>query len=618
MANNYLNPAYGPGQTIDASHINEITLAFLADFVGRNGTGVPTEGMNLGTNMIPWGTLFAKSLVLDGQVLDKNGFGVPSTRIVSGRTNPNSAKSNFLKPSGTGLSFQILGGSTPLRLVVDNTEVVVDTDITVTVAGVTSDNDAGIGGADVSPTAGEADNPTLNVIFPDTGEFSTIYARREFFSAKFNSTNEIYFGQAVGFPVIVTGGLPIGDFVGCSNGFRGFYFDSDLNPITRKDLGFIESAEILKTGWVFLDVNGATVDVSYVTPTYASSPPSDAVNGEYYFNNSTKKWNRYNGSDWFELNRILIGVVASDETKCIAARSFDFYADNNELNTVALDKKFNRIEDDVVYFDVGIKSAINRVNVNGNIFNLDYKTIKWTYPVNKDSYPVLRAASRTFWIYITELGEPKISSVEPYNRKDLGGFYHPYEMWRCLGEAILDTTVDEENTLGVISFKYNKDLKSSTASFDETFIGTTNYGNSVAGGVKRAPKLPFALGYNGEETFFYFDFSNNKIYVPKGIYYLEGYSSARNTGYAGTAINGKTDRVGAPVPIGISGPISLTNNTDNTYHNASGTLYIPDNDFYIEMFTYTQNAATNGLGVALPTGLGVANKAVQLLISREK
>lgn len=58
MAENTLEIAYLNGQIIDASHINELTQALIETVVGRDSTGTPFPGQNLGTALIPWGTLF--------------------------------------------------------------------------------------------------------------------------------------------------------------------------------------------------------------------------------------------------------------------------------------------------------------------------------------------------------------------------------------------------------------------------------------------------------------------------------------------------------------------------------------------------------------------------------
>lgn len=65
MGNITLETAYTNGQIIDASHINELTSALLDDFMGRDSTGTPTTGKNLGTASVKWGNAYLQNLIAD-------------------------------------------------------------------------------------------------------------------------------------------------------------------------------------------------------------------------------------------------------------------------------------------------------------------------------------------------------------------------------------------------------------------------------------------------------------------------------------------------------------------------------------------------------------------------
>lgn len=410
MATNTLNTTYVNGDVIDSSHLNELTLTLLGDFVGRNTSGVPSVGKNLGTLALPWGNVYAQGIVLNGLSLDTSQITSLANRIVSGKTRALSQQPDFITPNGAELSFILKGATTNLVLSINNVATTVSTDITKT----------GI-------TAAPSTNNTCQV-------------------NKAGLSNDKYFGEYKdGILPLDTMGSEISALVGqviaLKNGteimigylksttaltsvYRGYFFDSSGNPLTRQNLSDNTVLTLLKLGWVFVENNGTTVDVSYKTPVTAYVAPTSPAAGDYWFDMTNQVWKRYNGASWDIINRMLVGVVASDSTNTIAARSFDFYKAFSDFNNVELEIFSTEI--------VRSTNLQNRVSVYGTEIQTSNALLNWNITTDLES-PQTEAVSTPYFLYLTTEGKQVMSNERPYDRKDLKGLYHPYHSWRCIG-----------------------------------------------------------------------------------------------------------------------------------------------------------------------------------------
>lgn len=427
MSTNTLNTTYANGETIDASHINEVTLAMLGDMVGRNTNGIPTTGQNLGTLALPWGNIYGSGLILDGEAVDTSLIVSSPNRIVSGKTRSLSSMPDFIRANGAALSFQVLGASTNLILSVNNSAATVTTDITKT--GVTqapaTNNTCAVNDSTMTSDkfAGEDDTSIIidtvgSEISSKVGQIIALKKTTEIMLAYVKSATEL------------------------TNVFRGFFFDSSGNPIVREGLSNDDTLTLMSLGWVFMEDNGVTVDVSYKTPVYSYTAPSSPTTGDYWYDLSASVWKRYSGVSFEVINRTLIGVVVADDTNCIASRCFDFSKQFKATNTTKLEIFSTEI--------IRSKELAGVVSVYGtDIARLSSK-LSWNITTDLES-GLTEESSTVYYLYLTDQGQRIVSKEKPYYRPDLQGDYHPYHSWRLMGMAYNDAssnliTIWDENT----------------------------------------------------------------------------------------------------------------------------------------------------------------------------
>jgi len=485
MALNTLETAHTNGDVIDASHINELTLALLGAFVGRNGTGVPTPYQDLGTALVPWGNLYAKQLIINDTILDPSEITSKPNRIISGRTRTTSAKSDFLRASGAALSFTVLANDADLVLSINDTPVEVDEDILVTgvTAAPATNNTCQVNEPSIPAPFGA--NPTGGIYLGEDGDVINLDSMGSNVSSKVGQMvafRNSYNDGSTTHTEILYGYLE--STTKLRNIFRGFFFDSAGNPIKRSNfIGDNSILTIMNLGWVFIDVNATTVEVSYKTPVYSSVQPTSGAAGDYWFDQTIENWKRYSGSSWITVNRLLIGNIVADSTNCIASRSFDFDLKYSEENTIDLEIGPTGT------FIARSKFGINRLNVNANDFEYNSAPIIWDLeeiieevpsPTNPNDLAV-----GDVYLYVREDGELTATLVKPYDRRnDLKGFYHPWESWRCVGRAYI--AVDFGATeLGIMSmataFLFNPEIGNPVAELQYKVASNVSGGGSDLG-----------------------------------------------------------------------------------------------------------------------------------------
>ena len=86
--------------TILDTFFNEIHAAMNGDFVGRNSSGVPASGQNLGTAAIPWGSIRTNALVIGGTAVD-------ASQITSNQRGLERQDSNDFKSTGVHNSKRV-------------------------------------------------------------------------------------------------------------------------------------------------------------------------------------------------------------------------------------------------------------------------------------------------------------------------------------------------------------------------------------------------------------------------------------------------------------------------------------------------------------------------------
>ncbi len=424
------NTTVAAGLIIKSADFLTTNAALQAALVPRNTSGVPTSGQSLGTILYPWGTVFCTALSIGGTVVDLSGITSPANRIVSGAVRTTSGQPQFLQANGAAASVDILGLTTNLVLTINSSAVTVSTDITkasLTTAPGTNNtcliNDTTFTDQAESKYYGESDSAVPKITIDNVG--SEISARVGQYISLKTDTNEIMFGWLKSATELV-------------NVRRGFFFDSSLAPIVRETLINNETLTLMETGWIFVENDGLTVDVTYKTPVYAYTAPTSPVASQYWYDITNATWKRYSGSAFVDVGRILVGLCVQNTSNCIATRSFDFYKDFDDVNTIQAD----------VFSDEVIRSRYetNTVNVYGTELVFENYPVIWNNTTNMETGSI--GNDTEYYLYLDTLGKPVISLERPYDRRsDLRGRYHPYNNWRFICKAKTDGAADWINVI---------------------------------------------------------------------------------------------------------------------------------------------------------------------------
>lgn len=411
---------------------NDIRAALIGDFVGRDATGAPVAGNNLGNPLFPWGTVFANSVVTSSGSIDPSQLETQPYKIVSGKTRSGSTQPDFIRASGSGANFTVQATSTPLELQIAGTLAswIADRTQAGTLAPSSNNtatlNDGAATGQAATRTWGEyGSNPSLgggspfysitissvgSNITSKVGSWQVFKVHSEYFLAFVEST------------------------VSLSRCFRGFFLDSTGAPVKRAALTNGDTITLMSLGWVFCDADGTTVDTTYNNPTFSFATPTSPSTGDYWFDQANQLWKRYNGSSFILVNRTLVGLVVLDSTNCVATRSLDFFKLTRSDNTIELFFVSSTV--------IKAQGLLERINVNGNRIRFDTSRAIWDTASNlaasSERYNAAVTASTTEYFYVTDKGETKISDMEPFWRPDLLGHYHPFNPWRYVGQNTTD------------------------------------------------------------------------------------------------------------------------------------------------------------------------------------
>ena len=215
---------------------------------------------------------------------------------------------------------------------------------------------------------------------------------------------------------------------------RGYFFDSSGAPIVREVLTNNDTLTIMSLGWVFIDSDGVTVDITYTTPVYSATEPTSPVSDDYWFDLINRLWMRYDGAAYQEVDRIPCGLIVIDGTNAVASRTFDFT--KSFLDFIDIEVELQSIT------EARTKSGKNILSVYSNTICYQSAPVVWDMAANLES-GLTEANSTVYYLYITEDGDVKISIERPYDRlADLKGWYHPYHSWRYVGMIYNDSSGD--------------------------------------------------------------------------------------------------------------------------------------------------------------------------------
>jgi hypothetical protein len=465
------------GLFIKSADFLTTNAALKGAFVGRNSSGVPASGQSLGTLLFPWGNLYTNALTINGVAIDTSQIVSPANRIVSGKTRTTSGQPQFIQANGAAATATVLGASTNLVLSINSAAVTVSTDIDetgLTVAPSSNNtcviNDASFTDQPESKYYGEVDSEVPIITIDTVG--SEISGRVGQFIALKTSSSEIMFGW-------------LKSATEFTNVKRGLFFDSSLNPIVRETLADDDVLTLLETGWIFVEDDGATLDVTYLTPVYAYDAPGSPATGQYWYDIANLTWKRWSGSAFVDVGRMLIGICVQNTSNCIASRSFDFYKDFKEENTIQVE----------VFSDTIVRSVYrsNSVNVYGTGLAIENYPVQWDNTANMETGGV--AADTTYYCYLSTEGEPYISTERPYDRTgDLRGKYHPYNNWRYIFRAVTDGSSDwlivKSSDACSIKVTPSANFESKNLKLGETLTNTTISGSFDSLSLLNADYIP--------------------------------------------------------------------------------------------------------------------------------
>lgn len=409
--------------TTSEDDLNQFRDALIGDLFPRDNTGAPADGAgSLGAPTIQFDKLFCKRLFQSGIEVAGDPEKIQPNDVISGATRSGSNQPQYLDPSGSGAGFTVLATSTPLQVDINSTLVEAATDIagTSTLAPSSNNtclvNDASAAAQYSTRTWGEylAEKEAITVdtmgseISNRVGQFAAFkVGSTEYFMAYIASSTSLQFA------------------------FRGFFYDTSGAPLNRLAFSNNDTITLMALNWVFLADDGATVAVTTRTPVWSAEEPSSPSTNDRWYDLTEDTWKKYNGSAFVVSDETWIGWVVSDSTNCVAARCREFAANYKEDNTIVLGNLANATVDSLRAFSI--------VNVCGKEIAFNTTLPQWNMASHlassADLYTGSEQASRVYYMFVSDVGELKISDVHPYYRFDLKGYYHPHQPWRCVGYA---------------------------------------------------------------------------------------------------------------------------------------------------------------------------------------
>jgi hypothetical protein len=456
---------------------NDFLDALADDLVGRNTSGVPTAGKNLGNSLYPWGRLFVDGIVLDGSLLSTEDQDSSPYKILSGKARSGSNQPQFLLPSGSGATATLEAAGTNLVLEIDGESVTFDSDVAI--SGLTvapsSNNTALVNeptAADQAATRlwGEnnprfTDHPTL-AIDNAGSEVTALVGQYVCFKLDNGSATEYLLGFLKSSTELI-------------DVRRGYFTDSSGNPKNRIVFTDNDTLTLMKLAWVFAK-SDETVDISYKNPSVSASEPAAPATNDYWYDLANQLWKQYDGAAWQTVERLPVGLLVIDSTNCVAARSFDFFATIRADNTLELEY--------LSASTVRAKSGNGVVGVMGQRFRFAFSRPTWDMASHlaaaADLYSSTEQASRMYCFYLTDEGALKISDIQPYWRAEFGGWYHPHLPWRYLGDGYNNASSNLESDSIATAFRTSvlrklSDSSGNYSTVQQSFQDVTNLEKSI-------------------------------------------------------------------------------------------------------------------------------------------
>ena len=411
-----------PGETILSQDYNDLRNTLIGDFVGRdNPDGNVEPCQRLGTPTVPWGEVHSKAYYENGRLLDFSSVIGANNLINSGRVRTTSALPDFIRADGSSPSFTLLATDTPL---------------VVTINGVTTTftADQVEGGLITAPTV----NNTAQVNDPAViGDYNSTLQGENFTFLRIKNEGSEIVNRLRQYIVLRNGTeYLLGEYVGdgLHNVFRGFFFDSSGLPIVRQPLSDNDVLELMSAAWIFVENDASTIDVTYNSPIFSPDTPTSPVVGDYWLDQNTQEWKRYDGASFVVINRTLVGIAVIDDTNCVASRSFNFSKSYDGFQEFRVSVGL----DDTLF----CRCPAALVDVYGFKVESKWTDHRWVIPTDLEAGQI-EANDTWYYAYMTELGGSVLSNIAPYDfRPEIGQFLHPYNSWRYLAKVLNDSSGD--------------------------------------------------------------------------------------------------------------------------------------------------------------------------------
>jgi hypothetical protein len=350
---------------------------------------------------------------------------ITPNRIVSGLNRTNSTFPNILEPTSTALSLTLKATSgNPLIYYIDGTKYTISADVTITglTAAPSSNNTATldfsaleVGSDPFNVFVGERGEPMFLTGAPGTN-ISSAVGRTLAFQIE-DAANTIEYFTAT-YNNLITGYQLI-------NATRAYFFDVARAPVPHCAISADHTITLLKLGWVFVTTTG-TLDATYNPPSYTGTEPTGPSTGDYWYDITNETWKKYSGSGWAAANATIVGIFCNTTAGCVGARPYDYHRSYDKRNDIILSRQDA---------DTNLRSHKSNVSINVAGKLIEYQHSQFSVNITDHvASGVTVATNKSYAVYVTRTGEPKIDTVHPIDyMNSRGGYYHRYHDWRCVG-----------------------------------------------------------------------------------------------------------------------------------------------------------------------------------------
>lgn len=373
-----------------------------------------------GSDAAQWYSGVSASLT---DLIDSVGGSLQTNRIVSGAMSANSTAPRFLVPAGSAATLTLDGTPTNFVYYINGTQYTISSDVQLTSLSAAPSsnntalvNDTFLSGQETSKWAGE---DGTNITIDNVGtEISNLTGKYAAFKIVSGANTEYFIGY-------------VHSATQLRNCMRGYFFDSTLARVPRIAISDNDTITLMNLSWVFATTT-SILAVSYVNPSISYTAPSSTLG--YWFDIANQTWKTWNGSAWVSANATLIGICIQDTSNCKAARAFNFHAAYDSYSNIILNYGSATT---LISRDSGSK-----ISVGSSLVNFGHTKPIWDITQNLES-GYTETVSTTYFAYIGESGQIKLSPEKPYRENDITqGWYHPYENWRAVGYIQNDSASD--------------------------------------------------------------------------------------------------------------------------------------------------------------------------------